>query len=191
MTHWKKKIVVSICVLFLSNITKGGVGVACDAPELIEGHQEYNEFICAGILHMQEKKYKEAVDAFESALAVPLFEISNFELFPKLAWAYFRAGNLRKSQESLAKAELALSVFVGLLECIETNDGFYLQRRNGERISGENSNEIAVRMCGAAFDYIYKHRSLERVLQDADLVKNYFDVKQRIVKAQQSPSKNP
>lgn len=179
MTYWKILFLI-FGFLFVTNFAKAGVG--CDVPELIEGNQKYNELVCAGVLHMHEKNYKEAINAFESALGTPLFEIPNFELLPRLAWAYSQAGDFQKAQGYLAKAELALSVFTGLLECRETKAGFYLQGRYGERISGENSNEIAARMCGAAYDYIYKHRSLKRVVQDAELIKNYFDVKQRIEK---------
>ncbi len=129
---------------------------------------------------MQKNEYEEAIKSFEAALALHLFETPNFELFPQLAWAYFKAGDLKKAEDSLVKAELSLSVFAGIFKCEEGEGGFYLRDKNGARRTGTISDEVTAIMCGAAYDYIYEHRSLERVLLEAEIVKRYFDVKQRI-----------
>ncbi|MBT8420671.1 MAG: hypothetical protein KJO08_07405 [Gammaproteobacteria bacterium] len=149
----------------------------CDAPELVEGNAKYNQLVCNGVGFMTRNRYAEAAKTFEMAMEVPLFEMPNFELFPRLALAHFMAGNREKAMENLKKAELSLSVLTGILHCLETEQGLFVVRENGERIDDFG---ISRKMCGAAYDYFYRRFSLEQVLQEAELVKRYFDIKNRI-----------
>lgn len=167
-------------IILVSGCSKTEAAIDCDVPEVIEGHHDYNKFVCIGVEQVQEQKYEKAIKSFEAALALHLFETPNFELFPQLAWAYFKAGDLKKAEDNLEKAELSLSVFTGILECGESEGGFYLHDQNGVRRTGKINDEVTAIMCGAAYDYIYERQSLERVLLEAGIVKRYFDVKQRI-----------
>ena len=178
MKNWNQ-LVVGISFILTSTCVESAA--TCDAPELFESHAVYNELVCSGIEKMQEKQYGEAAFLFKKALATPLFEMPNFELLPRLALAYLEVGDLKKAKHILRKAELSLLVFSGQVECKEEEDGFYLSWSNELRVDNGHSYETAKIMCGAAYDYIYERRSLERVLQEAELVKNYFNVQQRVL----------
>ena len=184
--HKVSLVLLSVSFLMMSAHANGDGGTDCDAIELAfyEGQSRYKELACSGIKAMQEQKYAEAAGLFEDALAMPLFETPNFELLPRLAWAYFQAGHKQIADEVLLEAELALSVLTRLVLCIETTeeDGrYYLGRAGGGRLSGEVSERVLNRMCGAAYDYVYRPSSLGSVLLEAKLVNNYFDTKQRIL----------
>lgn len=179
MNLWIKAIFSIGFIILVSGGTKTKAAIDCDVQELTN-NSDYNEFVCAGVQHMQEKKYGEAIKSFEAALDLPLFEWPNFELLPRLAWAHFKAGDSKKAENTLEKAELSLSVFVGILKCNEVEDGFYLSDEYGNRLTGKNSSEVTAVMCGAIYESYYEQRSLEYILTDAKLVKRYFDVKRRI-----------
>ena len=167
MKNWSLAI-VSLSFVLISAHANGSDLSPCAAPEF-----EY----------MQDQEYLEAAELFEEALAVHLFETPNFELLPRLAWAYFQAGNRQEAENALLEAELSLLVLTGIAKCVETTleDGmFYLRGTDGSRLSGIVSNNVMDRMCGGFYDGYYEPRSLDQVLQDAKLVQNYFDIKQRI-----------
>ena len=104
-----------------------------------------------------------------------------FELLPRLAWARFKQGDISAARDDLMRAELSLSVFAGLIHCQETDVGFHLKKNSsGERLTGKISTDVEHMMCGAAYDYIYRRETLDHVLQEAELVKRYLDVKKRI-----------
>ncbi len=162
-----------------------GCGVAgtlsgCNISELIQGQDYYNELVCSGIAYTASGKYARAVNLFEKALAVKLYDSPNFELFPRLAWVRFKNGNLSAAKDDLKRAELSLSVFTGLIHCQETDKGFNLKNNAGISLAGNISDEISGVMCGAAYDYVYRRESLDRVLLEAELVKYYLDVKKKI-----------
>ena len=152
----------------------------CSAPEILEGHSDYNELVCSGMGYMQEAKYFEAIDAFHEALDIPFHETPNFELFARLALAYAKSGEFNKADQVLKKAELSLSVFTGILTCEERQQGFYLLNLSNNRVDDDLGREVAKRMCGGAYDYIYESRSLERVLIEAKLVDNYIEIRREI-----------
>nr|VFJ50500.1 MAG: hypothetical protein BECKDK2373C_GA0170839_102910 [Candidatus Kentron sp. DK] len=151
----------------------------CDAPELVEGSgPEYNQLVCDGARLMAQGYYGEATKAFEAAMKIPFLDMPNFKLFPRLALAYFMAGEREKATENLEKADLSLSVLTGIVRCKEDDRGlFFLVHESGKRI---DNIDIVHRMCGAAYDYFYGRYSLEQVLQDAELVRRYFDIRDRI-----------
>ena len=153
----------------------------CDVPELKHGKSYYNELVCSGVEFAESGKYADAVKSFEKAIAIRFHESTNFELFPKLAWARFKNGNFSAAKEDLKRAELSLSVFAGLIHCQETDEGFYLKNNAGIKLTGEISSEVSRIMCGAAYDYIYRRDSLDRVLLEAELVKRYMDVEKKII----------
>lgn len=183
MNLWIKIIFSIGFIVLISACTKTETAIDCDVPELIHYDSDYNEFVCTGVHHMQEQKYGEAVKSFEAALAITLFEMPNFILLPQLAWAYFKVGDSEKAEDTLVKAELSLSVDVGILKCTEAaevEDGFYLSDKYGNRLTGKNSNEVADIMCYPGVAYDYERRFLEDIPLEAESVKRYLDVKRRI-----------
>ncbi len=186
------------------------IGIECFIPE----HTSYfdgnaysvgpsrNELVCAAARHTEAGEYKASVKSLEAADARIIHEVPRFGLLSRLAWAYFKAGDLDKAADTLAKAELTLAILVGILKCVEDKDGFYLARtdiilwrlrreddfdldqaRDDLAMTGEFIDEVKSRMCGAAYDYVYEHESLEYVLSDAKSVAEYFEVKRRIEEA--------
>lgn len=163
----------------------------CNAPEIImpefQGYKDYNNLVCSGIEHMKEDRFDDAVFAFESALSISFLDIPNFELFPRLAMAYFRAGDIDNAKNNLLKAELSLSILIGVLKCVEVDvedyGTSYIVRRygHGGRLSGDAIDDVANKMCGAAYDYWYIQPSFDNTLHDAELIRRYLDVKELIV----------
>ncbi|WP_145973481.1 hypothetical protein [Candidatus Phaeomarinobacter ectocarpi] len=176
------RLVIAGSALCLSLIApKTAAAANCSEPELLEDHhEEYNKLICDGVRDVQEHDYSRAVDSFENALAIRLHEQPNFQLFPKLAWASFKAGQTEKAEVALEKARLSLSVFTGILKCEEHEDGYQLMNPHGEPVTERLSDQVTLVMCGAAYDYVYQRQSLERVLEEAAMVERYLDVKHRI-----------
>lgn len=156
------------------------VASACHALELSQSNQTYNKLVCAGVSAMNKNDYKGAATYFEQATNLKLFEFPNFELFPRLALAYFKAGERTKAEANLQKARLSLNVLVGIVKCRENESGFYLVGSDNVPISSRYSLEIAKRMCGAAYSDLYKVASLEDFLGKAKLLKYYFSISRQI-----------
>ena len=155
----------------------------CDVPELVSHHPEYNGLVCAGMAYLDGKDFANAAQFFEKALAIKIHEWPNFELFPKLAWAHFKAGNPEKAKVNLLKAELALSVLVGIAKCRETATDILLVDRHGNQVTGAYAEDIRNRMCAVIHDSYYGHSNLEQVLADSERIRRYFEIRDRIEKA--------
>ncbi len=167
-------------------------GIECFIPEhtsYFDGNAysvgpSHNELVCAAARHTEAGEYKEAAKALEAASIRIFFETPNFLLLPRLAWAYFKAGDLTKAVDTLAKAELTLAVDVGILKCVEVDHKpyYYIVRSDNDyRMKGELFDEATSIMCSA----IYNHRryDLGYVLWEAKRVQKYFEVKRRIEEA--------
>ncbi len=153
---------------------------ACGAAEVVPGAAEYNKLACIGIDLMGENAHGEAVTHFERALRIPLLEQPNFKLLPRLALAYSRAGNPEKARATLGSAELALSVFAGVIQCVEGESGFELAYSSGLPVTALQKEEIAKRMCGAAYDGYYVRPNLESFVKDSEIVRYFFQVREEI-----------
>jgi len=151
----------------------------CEAAEIVEGNLAYNRLVCEGARQMEQRRYAEAAKTFEMAMKIPLFEFPNFALFPRLALAFFKAGDREKAKDALQKAEISLSVLIGKMHCKEEEQDFRLVNQEGVSVA-VHGEAISERMCGAAYEYIYTQRSFEIVLSDAKLIALYFEVKQEI-----------
>jgi hypothetical protein len=152
----------------------------CGAAEVVPGAAEYNKLTCIGIDLMGENAYGEAVRHFERALQIPLLEQPNFKLLPRLALSYFRAGNLEKARTTLGAAELALSVFAGVIQCVEGESGFSLVYSSGAPVTALQKDKIGRRMCGAAYDGYYVRPSLESFVSDSEMIRYFFQVREEI-----------
>ncbi len=167
----------------------------CDALEIIDigtGYKDYNDLVCAGIEYMKEERFMDAITSFESALSIRFLDIPNFELFPRLALAHFGAGEIENAKRSLLATELSLSILIGVLRCVEVDIEEFgvsgiVQDRNGTRLTGEVVDEVSRRMCGPAYDYIYRQRSFEITLDNARLIERYLAAKRVIEGDAQSP----
>ena len=182
MKFWVK-LIVGIVFILLYNFGWAEVETNCSAPELMEGfegYNHYNELVCEGIKYTKEEKFSDAVKAYEQALSVFFLDIPNFELFSKLAWVRFKMGDITRARKELKKAEISLLVYTGMLECPGSGDVSHLKYRYGALFDGEIYKEVAVVMCGEAYDYYYTRESLESVLYEYPLVKQYFDIKRKI-----------
>jgi len=143
---------------------------------LCEATSGNNELVCQGLQSIERERYRDAIEAFERALAIHLFEVPNFQLFPRLALAYSKAGDGKKAQENLEKARALLLVLIGTYRCEETSAGFVFVNRQGGAVDEQFAADIARRMCGAAYDYIYETDSLEEFAHKARLVHAYLEV---------------
>lgn len=155
--------------------------LACEALEVVPGNDFYNALVCRGLSEMASQRYAEAVATLESAGQLRLVEFPNFRLYTRLAQAYHRLGNREKARENLAKAELAVSVYVGAMSCVERNGRNVLWDKSLGRVaSSQYQAEIASEMCSPMYDALYQIRTLESVLVEARLVQDYKSVKKEI-----------
>ena len=181
------KYLIFLSLAFLPIHSEASAAQNCDALEVIEfeGYKNYNNLLCSGIAQMKEERFKDAIASFEAALSIHLFDIPNFELFPRLAMAYFGVGDLENAKHYLLATELSLSIFIGTLRCMEVDVedfgvSYIVKNRYGVRLSGDVVEEVANKMCGVAYDYVYEHRSFDRTLRDAELIKRYLTAKRLI-----------
>ena len=184
------KALIGIAVLNMSFATTAHAAdkpqASCDAPELFgKDDNDYNRLVCEGTTHMQRQQYTQAVRAFEAAMQKTLYDSPNFVLYPRLALAYLRAGDPAKARATLKKGEIALSIFIGAVKCLETNEQLNVIKQAGsdsDRAVYESPYwpEVSRRMCGAMYDIIYTQRSFTRVLGEAKLVQAYLDIKKEI-----------
>jgi hypothetical protein len=156
----------------------------CRAPELF-GDPPYDDLVCTGIAMMVRHDYRRAIDSFERALKINLFEWPNFMLLPRLALAYHRAGDRAKAAEMLEKAELTLQVFTKMLACVATdgdNNSIIIHNYPGPiyPIKSPYHQEVVKIMCGDAFESNYEFMTLEGLAGEGPLLRNYVTIKRKI-----------
>jgi tetratricopeptide (TPR) repeat protein len=152
----------------------------CTAIETVSSNQEYNELVCAGIDAMHQGKYRDAINLLERAGNISILEYPNYKVYPLLALAYSKAGFQKKAKENLERARLSLSVLVGIYHCTETGDGFYISQGIDVKVDSQFNDDVAKKMCGEAYDYVYKIDSLETVVANAKLIESYFSIRNQI-----------
>jgi hypothetical protein len=100
---------------------------AWDMPELVmtdfDGFDAYNRLVCVGMADLEAGRPNRAARRFERALAIPFHEAPNFELLPRLALAYWKAGRRALARQTLRKAHLALLISNGKMRCTVRPDG--------------------------------------------------------------------
>lgn len=180
-----KKIIATVLAL-ISSAPLGGVGnvkaATCNAPELA-GRASYDELVCSGTMSMMRQDYRRAIQLFDRAMEIPLLDRPNFQLYPRLALAYFRVGDREKANALLTKAELSLMLVTRMLNCEEFGSTYIIVRNIwgvSSKIDSPYHDEIASRMCGAAYEAIYHPQKLEEIVGQASLLRNYFDIKAQI-----------
>ncbi len=151
-------------------------GPTCEVPELVSNNERYNTLVCQGVGRLHSHDPGGAISALEAAMQIRFAEVPNFQLFPRLALAYWQRGDTSKARQTMRKAQLSLLVLIGADRCEETGSGFHLVNRYGEPIEGESTREIAQRMCGEAYAGVYDTNSLEDFAKKARLVTNYFAI---------------
>jgi len=149
---------------------------SCDVPELVNGNATYNGLVCQGVTALAQERAIDAVLFFEEAMGIRLSELPNFKLYPRLALAYWKSGDKERANDTLQKGRLALLVLVGVYHCLEHDRGFSLADRYGDAVNEPFAEELARRMCGAAYEYIYVRESLRSFARDAPLVENYLRI---------------
>ena len=152
----------------------------CNTSELINGNAGYNKLVCEGIHAMDSGDSKSAIDALEKAENIKFPESPNYKLFPRLADAYFRIGDMNNAHLYLERSRLALSLVVGVMHCEETDSGFYIAQFASSKVDSPQNRDVATSMCGAAYDDIYEGRTLESTLSDSKLIEYYLAVKKKI-----------
>jgi hypothetical protein len=148
----------------------------CTVPEIVPGNSRYNQLLCLGVEYMERREFRNAIPAFEEAMRIPLSDVPNFQLFARLALAYYWAGDSTKARENAERARLSLLVLTGAYRCEETRSTFVLVDRRGHSVDHPDAPEIARRMCGAAYDQVYEDASLESFVSKARLVENYLTI---------------
>lgn len=132
--------------------------LACDTHELANATSlpRYNALVCTGVEYMDRGDYLAAAEVLEEAMNVRFFESANYVLFPRLALAYFRAGDTLKAESNLRKAELSLSIKSGVIKCVERGEDQYVLRRKKDGRIGlqdipmrKEEEDIVERMCGS------------------------------------------
>ncbi len=172
-----------LLVAFVVSTATGAMAQAgslnCSAPELL-GDPRYDQLVCVGIEKMAAGDFEAAIDSFEHALQLRLFEVPNSLLFPRLALAYWKAGRVQEARETIEKARLSVEILAGVTRCVETDSGWVIVDHWLEPIDSPYVLEIRDRMCGAALEYFYRQERLENFVIDAELVKLYLAAREVI-----------
>lgn len=177
-------LLVGCCTLGLPRLA--GAQATCSAIEIGSPFDvEYNQLLCEGIQSMQDGQYAAATRAFETALTEKFNETPNFKLFTRLAVAYFKAGNVVRARETLAKAELSLSVAIGIAKCRETEKGDTVLTKDGRPVAEPHG--IVEVMCGAIYEDVYRFRNFRSAVHEGQLVQAYLDAEQLILGSPREP----
>lgn len=158
----------------------------CNAAELVKGEASYDQLVCKGISALKAKDYPSAIQSLESAAAIHFVDIPNYKLFPKIAYSYFKTGNMEKASAYLEKARLSLSVSVGIMHCQEADSGFYIAQFATQKVDSTQAQDVVRAMCGEAYQDAYDSRTLEAVVSDARLIEYYLAVKADIQKSKKN-----
>lgn len=178
-------ILALLLAIFPLSVYGQGVSAKCTAPELV-GQQPYDELVCSGLELMARREYRRAIEVFEEAMSIDLYDFPNFMLYPRLALTHHLLGEKKSANFGLKKGELALLVYTRVLSCEETQAGFMIVNRAwgaSRPVDSPHRDEVAKRMCGAAYDYIY-HPTIEQVASQSDLVKSFLQIRRQILTVQ-------
>lgn len=152
----------------------------CSTFELNGLNREYDIAVCQGLSRLQDKNPKRAVELFESALSIRLFEVPNFELLPRLAIALHRSGQSGLARRTLRKAELALEVDLGISECVETDVGFDLVTNNPQAFDPILRDEVSRIMCGAMYQPFYGLTDIRKLREHQSILQFFFAAQDEI-----------
>jgi len=149
---------------------------SCDVPELSREYPQYDTLVCEGVTAMATGEFQAAINYFERAMDVRFHEYPNFQLFSRLALAYWRAGHVETALTTLEKARLSLNLLIGVYTCLETDQGFQFLDDRGVEINRPEAVEVKRRMCDAiAIDYY--GTSLYSIVRHAKLVQVYLEAR--------------
>jgi hypothetical protein len=150
----------------------------CTAPELMRmPDPEYDRLVCDALDAIELRDWNRALRLLLAADSVGFHEATNYRVLPRIAEVYHLMGERDKALEVLQRAELALQVSAGLIECRETRVGFHLRDAAGVPIGGVAARDVEFRMCGAIYEDSYGIRSLEDLAWKADAVRIFLRVR--------------
>jgi hypothetical protein len=170
-------VLVALSLLF-ANALPAQHRSTCTAPELMRmPDPEYDQLVCDAFDAIELREWNRALRLLLAADSVGFHEATNYRVLPRIAEVYYVMGERDKALEVLQRAELALQVSVGLIECRETRVGFHLRDAAGMPIGGVAARDVEIRMCGAAYEDSYGIRSLEDLSWKADIVRVFLRVR--------------
>ena len=144
--------------------------IPCEVPEASGFNRVYDELVCRGIANFQLGRYSSAAEDFVAALAVPVEDSPNVELYARLAHAQWLAGAKVDARASLARAELALPVLAGIYVCTSHDGTGGLRDRLGRAIPARGLDDLVREMCAEGYQGAYGNWSLENVKRLASLI---------------------
>lgn len=163
--------------IFISFISVVEAKPTCDAPETLEYHDDYNNYVCSGISNFQVGLYSDAIKQYESAQKLHLHEYPNFMLNARIAHAYLLKGDIKQASDYIQRSEISLSVLSGIYTCEYYENDFPFISANGRTpIESDLAPEIAITMCSEAHLYVYNARSknLRAVVADGLLTQYHL-----------------
>lgn len=123
--------------------------------------------------------YKNAIEQYENARKIRFPESPNYRLNARFAHAYLLMGDTQKAVYYVQRSEITLSLLSGIYSCEEDEKELpFISKDGGIPLKSELAREVAVAMCGGAFDYIYHDRfkSLSAVVLEGLLTKYHLSV---------------
>jgi len=148
--------------------------VACDTPELVGNDRVYDTLVCSGLSQFNSHHFTAAVIDWARASQMNLDEMPNFRLLPKLALAYWKAGDPAKASETLGEAKMALEVVAGVKHCAPEGKRGLLDEWM-KPIVDSLAVTVANRMCGEAYEDWYHRDSIQAFVRDADVMRIYLE----------------
>ena len=155
----KTQNVIAAIAFVLVGMSQAHAGMpSCNMQDKAYEGPRYSALACEAMNAYEAGDYVLAAARFEAALAVHHYESPNFELLPWLAIAHARAGNIEAALHALEIARNAAALLRGELVCVETDTGFHLAAREGNKMASMRAAvgyDVATRMCGGAYEAMY------------------------------------
>lgn len=146
----------------------------CDALELRatpNAPPAYQSALCEGVEHEQNGELEEAFAQYRRALAVPLHEVPNFVLLPRIAALAGRLGDSETAQHLEAEAEVAFGIYFGLFLCSPVAPN--APPIGAEGFDPVTASRAAERMCGAAREWVYQRSTMAEFIADLPVLEIY------------------
>ena len=169
---------VSALVFFIFQTLQAyaGLSLTRSCIQDIYSDDQFNIYMCNAEKFLSDGNYRDAILQFERALSEPVHEGLVFDLYARIAYANLQAGNLEAYSENKQKFILALSLFTGLYECIEKNDGYFLVDLNSRLLQHPNSSEISNLMCFGETSIYLDRSSPGRIAAEARFFRFYNEL---------------
>lgn len=84
-----------------------------------KSHKEYVNLLCEGRRALNSSEYNRAIEVYDKASKITLFEFPNFQVYPKLACAHCKNGDSNRGLKLLEDFDAMLKIYAGEVRCVD------------------------------------------------------------------------